>query len=75
MLMVDKAETRVRPAATSLEIAEREGAGTSKEHAGKESGTRRIPGVRVWAAIQQRVRSSPPSPSFPPVRLGTEVGL
>ncbi len=65
MLMVDKAETRVRPAATSLETAEREGAGTSKEHAGKESGTRRIPGVRVWAAIPQRVRPSPPSPSSP----------
>ena len=55
-LGVTKAETGVRPAAAPFEIAEREGAGTSKEHAGKESGTRRIPSVRDWSTIQQRVR-------------------
>jgi len=55
-LGVTKAETGVRSAAAPLEIAEREGAGTSKEHAGKESGSRCIPGVRDWSTIQQRVR-------------------
>jgi len=56
MLMVDKAETRVRSAATSLESAERERASTGKEHARQESGSWCVPGFRVWAAVQQRVR-------------------
>jgi hypothetical protein len=72
MLMTPKAETGVRPAATSPEGVEREGARTCKEHAGKECGPWRITGVRVWSTIQQRVR---PYPLRIRVRPRTELGI
>ena len=49
------AETGVRPAAASLECAEREGAGAGQNQPGQESGPWSISSVRVRATVQQRV--------------------
>jgi hypothetical protein len=56
LMMHPEVETGIRAAAASPKSPEREGAGTSEKHAGKEPGSWSIPSVPVWATVQQRVR-------------------